>query len=181
MSTFLFVLILFLSISGGLVFSEPTFDSPLFPDNHEVLWKRPFRNAVYPQDFLIPKNFWISFREYHGFNNLSDHVKEMAIKNAEYNWTNVFLDNAGQEEFLETYFPNTSVLWAYRIIHPDAKVAASDIWRISMLYVFGGFYMDDDAYIRTPFDKVCLCVFDIFLLLHIFLFLIFVFADYSTR
>ena len=51
-------------------------------------------------------------------------------------------------------YANTSVLWAFNLIHSDAGVFASDIWRYAVLYLFGGFYLDDDSYIEAPLEKV---------------------------
>ncbi len=67
-----------------------------------------------PEDKKIPRNFWVSFREVPPFDQLPDYILEMANRNMADNWKIMFLDNPAQEEFLERYFPGTSVLWAYR-------------------------------------------------------------------
>lgn len=130
-------------------------NSPVFPPNYEELVKVKFReNMSLPEEKKIPRNFWVSFRETPLWEKLPHYIKEMVHTNDKFNWKIMFLDNPAQEEFLERYFPGTSVLWAYRIINDGARNSASDIWRIAMLYTFGGFYMDDDSYIRTPLEKM---------------------------
>ena len=92
---------------------------------------------------------------------------------------------AGDEEidrFMTQFFPNTSISWAYNMIHPKSRVAIAgttilihflvlptircfshcvmyvDIWRYAALYAFGGFYIDDDADFNESLDKVWLAM-----------------------
>ena len=47
------------------------------------------------------------------------------------------------------------MLWAYRQIHSQLGASRADIWRMAVLYTYGGFYMDIDANLQRPFSEVC--------------------------
>jgi mannosyltransferase OCH1-like enzyme len=42
---------------------------------------------------------------------------------------------------MQLFYADTSILWAFNMIHPLAGAFASDIWRYAVLYKFGGFYI----------------------------------------
>lgn len=86
------------------------------------------------------------------------HITKLCEKLALTNWSiNFFGDTSGDfDNFMERYYNNTSLLWAFRLINPRARVAAADIWRYSALYAFGGFYSDDDSTIPGDVEEVCL-------------------------
>lgn len=57
------------------------------------------------------------------------------------------------------FYPNTSLLWAYNMINPRARIATADIWRYAALYALGGFYLDDDASFQPfPGDVGTYCI-----------------------
>jgi mannosyltransferase OCH1-like enzyme len=69
-------------------------------------------------------------------------------------WTFHLCDNRAQLQFMNDYYPNTSLLWAYKQIHPSIGNSAADIWRYAVLYQFGGLYLDDDAMLDWSFSEV---------------------------
>jgi hypothetical protein len=48
-------------------------------------------------------------------------------------------------EFMDTVFNNTSVQWAFHMINPRLMAARADIWRLAVLWYYGGIYIDADA------------------------------------
>ncbi len=55
---------------------------------------------------------------------------------------------------METFFPNTSLLWAYKAINPLVGASAADLWRYSVLWLFGGLAMDDDSSFKHPLNTI---------------------------
>lgn len=53
------------------------------------------------------------------------------------NWAIHMLGHDEQLQFLQKYYPKTSLLWAYQTIHPEAGASAGDIWRYAVLYALG--------------------------------------------
>jgi Glycosyltransferase sugar-binding region containing DXD motif len=98
----------------------------------------------------IPSHIWIAVR------NISDarphHLTGFAKKNA--NWTIHFCDNEEKDNFMATAFANTSILWAYNVLNPQIGCSKAEIWRLAVLYVYGGMYMDDDATLETRLDDI---------------------------
>ena len=107
-------------------------------------------NATHGVVKLIPQHMWIAVR------NVSDgrpgHLPGFLKKNA--NWTVHFEGNTEKDAFMETIFANTSTLWAYHVLNPAIGTAKVEIWRLAVLYVYGGLYMDDDAVLNTKLDDI---------------------------
>lgn len=99
---------------------------------------------------FIPRLAWIAVR------NASDpkaaHMAGFIARNRE--WKVSFCGNPEKDLFMETHFQNSSFLWAYNILNPTIGTAKAELWRLAVLYVEGGLYMDDDADIRKPLDDV---------------------------
>ena len=55
---------------------------------------------------------------------------------------------------METFFANTSILWAFKMANPLIGVSYSDMWRYCALWLFGGVYIDDDSSIGNLFDDI---------------------------
>lgn len=73
----------------------------------------------------IPRLMWIQHRNVPA--KLKSHVIEMMTKNPlwkVHNW-----GHAETVDFMETYFANTSVLWAIKAANPAIGVSHADIWR----------------------------------------------------
>jgi mannosyltransferase OCH1-like enzyme len=102
----------------------------------------------------IPKIVWISFRYVPPETRFPDHLKKFIRKASEDGWQINLMGKDDQQQFMQSCYPNTSLLWAFNLIHPDAGVFASDIWRYAVLYRFGGFYIDDDSYIDAALSSV---------------------------
>jgi len=82
-------------------------------------------------------------------------LPETLLKMKELNpdWKFHLQDCNQQEEFMSKYFANTSVLAAYNLINPILRSPRTDIYRFSVLYTFGGVYMDYDAHVIFPLDS----------------------------
>ena len=102
----------------------------------------------------IPRHLWMAFKDVPEPEDRRDHLVRMIERNEALNWTIHLEDNAAKTAFMEKYYRNTSVLWAYHSIHPKVGIAAADIWRYCVLWMFGGFYLDDDSYLAATFDEV---------------------------
>ena len=70
------------------------------------------------------------------------------------NWMVYICSNEMKDEFMNTTFANTSLLWAYNSISSIAGAAKADLWRYAVLWMYGGAYIDDDSDIGTPLDKM---------------------------
>ena len=40
------------------------------------------------------------------------------------------------------------------MVNPNIGCAKVEIWRLAVLYVYGGLYMDDDAVLETKLDDI---------------------------
>jgi mannosyltransferase OCH1-like enzyme len=119
---------------------------PLFPTNAPG-----YPNSSYESNKKISKLVWIGYRKTPGINETSAHVLKMKKKNLDWKF---HLWGIEKHHFMETYFFNTSVLWAFNHVNPAIGVSWSDIWRLCVLWAYGGFYIDDDSYIDTPFNNI---------------------------
>lgn len=101
----------------------------------------------------IPQILWIGFRTAPTADNETrEHILTMFKTNP--NWTVYLYGNDEEHAFMEHYFANTSILWAFKQANPKIGVTYSDIFRYCALWLFGGVFIDDDASIRTPLDKM---------------------------
>ncbi len=80
------------------------------------------------------------------------HHKEFADLNK--NWKIHYYDNEAKDKFMCDHFNGTSLLWAYNLLNPAIGCARAEIWRLAILYIHGGLYLDDDAMIYTPLDEI---------------------------
>jgi len=81
-------------------------------------------------------------------------VHHAALRSSNPAWDLRYYDNADKDAFMEKHFANTSLLWAYSLLNPEIGASRPEIWRLCVLYLYGGLYMDDDATIRVPLDRV---------------------------
>src|SRR5687767_6679489 len=91
-------------------------------------WNLPVLPAVLPEigeEFrnntkgkLIPRHLWMAFKTVPEPKDRPDYLTQMFTKNVGQNWTLHLEDNDGKLAFMEKFYPNTSTLWAYKIIHP---------------------------------------------------------------
>lgn len=102
----------------------------------------------------IPRHLWMAFKSIPPQEERSNFLTMFLDRAASHNWTIHLVDNAATDLFMDTYFNNTSIQWAYHMINPEIGAAKCDIWRYCLLYLYGGFYIDDDAYIASPLDDM---------------------------
>jgi mannosyltransferase OCH1-like enzyme len=99
----------------------------------------------------IPRNIWIAVRDKN--DELPSHLKAFFANNP--GWNVNICDNQCKDQFMNENFRQTSLLWAYNIINPLIGAARADVWRYAVLYLNGGYYMDEDSDMKTPLDEVC--------------------------
>jgi hypothetical protein len=139
-------------VAGTLRSLEPNpwhqgHDAPLFPASNILKAARDIKTNA---SNTIPKKVWIAVR------NISDsrpaHLDGFVKRNPA--WQVIYCDNNCKDDFMRTAFANTSILWAYNILNPMIGTAKVEVWRLAVLYTYGGLYMDDDANIQTPLDHI---------------------------
>lgn len=139
----------------------PAWDLPVLPasyhsvsaastSNSDVTHLGPFREV----DRKIPRHVWISMKTVPPAHELPPHIRRLMARESKNNWTVHLEDNAAQAQFMQRHFANTSTLWAFSQISPRIGNAASDIWRYSLLLLWGGVYLDDDSYIEASFESM---------------------------
>lgn len=111
-------------------------------------------NSFGPYNKKIPRFLWIAVRD----------AKEKAPPFLSYqlgplfdrnpDWEVHMNDFNDEDEFMNTVFAGTSLLWAYNAIGVRAGVAKADIWRYAVLWAYGGVYLDDDSDLGTPLDNI---------------------------
>lgn len=150
--TFFLLLLLISSLLLVVSTFEP-FDLDVVP----VLLKREIESKAGKRDTttgkFIPSNVWIAVRD--ASEERAAHMlgpKGFISRNS--NWTVNFCGNLEKDAFMETNFKNSSFLWAYDILNPLIGTAKAELWRLAVLYVHGGMYMDDDANLATPLDDI---------------------------
>jgi mannosyltransferase OCH1-like enzyme len=98
----------------------------------------------------IPQKLWVAVKD--KSDPLPGHWSELLTRNS--HWQVNICDNDCKDNFMKTVFGNTIIYWAYTKINPLVGAAKADIWRYSVLYTYGGVYLDDDSDMKTPFDEV---------------------------
>eukprot|EP01031_Cornospumella_fuschlensis_P024212 gene24212-29281_t len=104
---------------------------------------------------LIPRNFWMAFRNKPtSLSDLGEEHQRMIERARDSGWSVFTPGHEEQMQFLEVYYANTSLLWATKLITPSAGASISDIWRVAAVYAFGGFYIDDDSLIGESLETI---------------------------
>lgn len=98
----------------------------------------------------IPRHIWIAVKDYR--DRMPDHMYRFLDRNPQ--WDVHICDNRCKDLFMNRTMHNTSLLWMYHLINPVIGAARADIWRYVVLYIYGGFYIDDDSDMKTPLDEV---------------------------
>ena len=57
-------------------------------------------------------------------------------------------------DWMKREFSGTSVLWAYEMINPLLIAAKIDLWRLAILWLRGGVYIDDDSLLGDPLASI---------------------------
>lgn len=129
------------------------YDLPIVP--HELNQQIIKRSNVKSEDTnkYIPQIVWIAVR-----NKTDDKPKHFlgpeGFLARNKNWQINFCDNDDKDAFMEKYYSGSSILWAYNIINPAIGTAKVELWRLAVLYLHGGMYMDDDSDIKTKLDDI---------------------------
>lgn len=67
-------------------------------------------------------------------------------------WSFYFFDDNSMHEFMEEYYQGTQLLKIFRNV--KVPVVKADIWRLAILYIRGGCYLDFDSHILNPLDEI---------------------------
>lgn len=134
------------------VLSVNNWELPVLPVDPDATkwgnWSRVSKDEKY--DKLIPRHLWIAVRDTNEVLNYQ--LPKLFERNPL--WQLHIVTNAMKDEFMNSVFANTSLLWAYHLISPKAGAAKADLWRYATLWMYGGFYVDDDSDIGRPLDRV---------------------------
>lgn len=140
-----FLIVLFV-ICLRLGCSIDSWDLPVLPSNPPPIQLG--QNIT--KDKLIPRHLWMAVRTLE--KTLNYQLPALFERNR--GWEIHICSNEMKDEFMNKTFANTSLLWAYHMIHPIAGAAKADLWRYAVLWTYGGAYIDDDSDIGTPLDSV---------------------------
>jgi mannosyltransferase OCH1-like enzyme len=102
------------------------------------------------KSFSIPKRLWITMKSVP--DPVPDHLQEVVDLNPD--WEVHLVDDAAMNKFMTETFANTSLLWAFRRIHPELGAGKADIWRMAVVWRYGGCYIDSDSFIQVPLTRV---------------------------
>ena len=101
----------------------------------------------------LPRVLWVSrdssSRNWSDASEVDEKTTSFYSRQVKAGWSIRIIDNAGQRAFMETNFQNTTVLWAFRLVHPLLGAARADLWRYATLYLHGGVYFDYDACLES--------------------------------
>ena len=103
---------------------------------------------------MIPRHLWVAVKSVPRHEDLKEHQAALYATNGDLGWKVHYVDNEAKVAFMEKYYHNTSLLWAFNAINPKVFITAVDIWKYAVLWMIGGAYLDDDSYIDVPFDKI---------------------------
>jgi hypothetical protein len=129
------VVILWFILTISTLYSVKEYDLPIV--NSEILQLAAKSTNILENGKFIPNKVWIAVR------NISDPLANhmngpngFIARNSD--WEVNFCDNEAKDLFMKNYFKNTSILWAYEILNPLIGTSKAEIWRLCILYVFGG-------------------------------------------
>lgn len=110
---------------------DEAIDQPLVPEDLDTLRNNAYLLQQYlpPQDKLIPRNLFMAFREIPPENQMYSHVQKLLNETRAEDWSIHLMDKQLRDEFMNTYYHDTSTLWGYKLINELCHVAATDIWR----------------------------------------------------
>ncbi len=149
--------------------SSKTYDE--FVDSLSVFLNKPYIRAAPQSGKHIPRILWLAVKN--SSEELPSHMLELFARNKD--WQVNIVGNEDKDRFIDTVFSNTryithsstlfllltylltqltSVQVAYHLISPLLGAAKADIWRYSVLWLYGGVYVDYDSDIKTLFDDI---------------------------
>jgi mannosyltransferase OCH1-like enzyme len=143
-SAYWYLLVASLLLSVALTIELNDFELPHLPVPSQRL-----ESSASGADNVIPKHIWITAKS---FNNVPKHIQTLIGRNRQ--WQTHLIDNAKMDRFMHTTFANTSTLVAYSLVNPTLGSVKADIWRMAVLWYYGGVYIDHDATLTTNLDEV---------------------------
>lgn len=113
--------------------SDEPWSLPALPSQYALLPREDFNGK------LIPRHLWLTFRKAPStWAEVNPHLRELFDRQVRSNWTIHLWNDPLMNQFMEDKFNNTSILWAYKMIHPRLGVSRADIWRYCVLWYYGG-------------------------------------------
>lgn len=100
---------------------------------------------MYPE---IPKTIHLLCKDKKDDNSCLQRVKELHP-----DWTIVLYNDADMHNMVQSHFPNLSD----RFFEFPLKIQQLDVFRVMIVYLFGGFYMDTDVYCKRPLTSLLSC------------------------
>jgi mannosyltransferase OCH1-like enzyme len=116
--------------------------------NDKLIFENPEVNDSPKQ--TIPKTIWLTMKRFP--HPLPKHIT--TFQNLNPDFTFQFINDSSMQQFMETTFPDTSLLWAFNLIHPKVGAAKADILRMAVLWNYGCCYIDFDSYFTKPLSSV---------------------------
>ena len=139
MVTDVLVVAILLLLMGTILFtsgSTITHPAPLLPLSPETLFRTSYidgwklSSSTNLPTKQIPRHIWVGMKvKPNSTLALPDHLQKLFNRSMHEGWQVNVAGNKEKLEFMETYWPGTSVLWAFKSIHPALGNAACDIWR----------------------------------------------------
>lgn len=104
---------------------------PILPSDFDELIAKAYEANLYlkPADKLIPRNLWIAFREIPPPNKMYPHMKKIVDGAEKSGWRSLYMNQTSESDFIHSFYHDTSVSWAYDIIHPHYELCNVDIWK----------------------------------------------------
>lgn len=141
--------VFFVNLCDGL----EGYELPIVPEELQKLVESKAHKKIEGTNKYIPQLGWVAVR------NISEEraahmLGPSGFLSRNSNWRISFHDNDMKDKFMEDYYANSSILWAYNILNPVIGTSKVEIWRLAVLYLYGGMYMDDDASLGVPLDEI---------------------------
>lgn len=139
-------------------FDPERFKLPVFPSEFEgTIYDSPSELKLIEKDHngeelnrYIPRQLWFAIRNRN--HSLPDHHKGIKKRNPK--WKFNYCDNDEKDDYMRRVWGNTSIYAVYDVLNPAISCSRPEIWRLAILYHYGGVYMDDDSTIGVPFDDI---------------------------
>lgn len=130
------LLLVFISFQFS-TYSIELYDLPVISDKVKDIVQTKINKRNESTNKYIPQIAWIAVR-----NISEDRPSHMNGPNGfverNRNWKINFCDNTDKDLFMETFYANSSILWSYNILNPIIGTAKVEIWRLAVLYLYGG-------------------------------------------
>ncbi len=151
MPPFLLLVFLFLCLYLGRLHSDVApYDLPPLPSDRSNLPE--IHKVALPNETNIPRNFWMTMKTVpDSYEKLDYNIQEVIKNNPD--WMIHLINDTEMYRFMNLTFANTSLLWAFYQIHPLLMAGRADIWRMAVLWRYGGVYLDADSALRKPLSQ----------------------------